>query len=658
MKKTWHIWSLFFLCLLAVAIAMSWLSLKTIRLDALRESDRAETELARREAELQERVSSALYRMDLKMLPLVAQEAARPQYMYQSFYDVVPPHGQMNAADEQTESGVEKLHLASPLLFQSSDSVLLHFEIDPENTITSPQFPEADDRVAAITTYQVRETALEETLTRMNEARQLFDYQTLLQKNMTMDGPVLAAVFADSSGSSSNENIPALAYNVPAVENFRNQIQNQTTEPFSNSSANRIDLQRSRADQRINSGFSQRRDSTQELTQLNGINIIGSYGYSNGVFPESSAQPSTVELPQSLPMQPIWLGENLIMARRAVDDDRSVIQCCWLNWEKIKTELQSEVAELLPDVQFEAVTPETELKIGTALTTIPVQLIVDRPKMLAMLAFDSPDVATKSMLPISLLAAWCCLGLAAITSALLLHGVLRLSERRAAFVSAVTHELRTPLTTFRMYSEMLADGMVPPEKQQQYAHTLKVQADRLSHLVENVLQFARLERGPSKMANETVTVSELLDRFRLRLEERAVDSEMQLVVEIDEAVSKSSLATQPAAIEQILFNLVDNACKYAQTSSDKRIVISVCRSSSLIQFSVRDFGPGINPSDRKRMFEPFQQSATATSNAIPGVGLGLALCNRMARSLGGRLTDKPCPTGAMFVLEVPSTIGA
>ena len=165
MKKTWQIWSLYFLCLLAVAIAMSWLSLKTIRLDALRESDRAETELARREAELQERISSALYRMDLKMLPLVAQEAARPQYMYQSFYDVVPPRGQMDGAAEQTESGVGKLHLASPLLFLSSDSVLLHFEIDPENTITSPQFPEAEERIAAVTTYQVREAALEETLT-------------------------------------------------------------------------------------------------------------------------------------------------------------------------------------------------------------------------------------------------------------------------------------------------------------------------------------------------------------------------------------------------------------------------------------------------------------------------------------------------------------
>jgi len=654
MKKTWQIWSLFFFSVLAVAIAMSWLSLKTIRLDALRETDRAETELARREAELQERVSSALYRMDLKMLPLVAQEAARPQNFYQSFYDVIPPDGSVDQSAEQTESRSGKLHLASPLLFPSSDFVLLHFEIDSENVITSPQFPVGNERNVAMVTYHVSETALESTLTKINKARQLFDYQTLLQKDMAVDG----AVLVDSSSSTLNPNVLALAYNVPAVENFRNQIQNQTTEPTNNNSANRIEQQRSRADQRINSGFNQRRDSTQELTQLNAINSnsinnIG-YGLGNGLDPQSFTWPSIGESLPSLPMQPIWLGENLILARQIVNDKRNVIQCCWLNWEKIEVDLKSEVRDLLPDLQFEAVTSETELKIGTALTTIPVQIMVDRAKMLAMLAFDSPDVAAKSVLPVSLIAAWCCLGLAAITSALLLNGVLRLSERRAAFVSAVTHELRTPLTTFRMYSEMLADGMVPPEKQQQYANTLKVQADRLSHLVENVLQFARLERGSAKIALETVTVGELSSRFRSRLEERAADSEMQLVFDLDETTSKRSLVTQPAAIEQILFNLVDNACKYAQASNDKRIVVSVGQSSSRIQFSVRDFGPGIKPSDRKRMFEPFQQSATATANAIPGVGLGLSLCDRMARSLGGRLIDKPCTSGALFVLEICS----
>ena len=79
---------------------------------------------------------------------------------------------------------------------------------------------------------------------------------------------------------------------------------------------------------------------------------------------------------------------------------------------------------------------------------------------------------------------------------MLLAGVVALSERRAAFVSSVTHELRTPLTTFRMYADMLARGMVPDaERRQQYLETLRTEAERLTHLVENVLSYARLERG-------------------------------------------------------------------------------------------------------------------------------------------------------------------
>ena len=307
---------------------------------------------------------------------------------------------------------------------------------------------------------------------------------------------------------------------------------------------------------------------------------------------------------------------------------------------------------MLPDVQFQALTPTTELKLGTALTTLPVQLIVDRPKLLAGLALQSQPVPTASVLPMSLLATWCSLGLAAVASAILLRGVLQLSERRAAFVSAVTHELRTPLTTFRMYSEMLADGMVPAEKQQQYANTLKVQADRLSQLVENVLQYARLERGPISIGNETITVNSLLQRFQTRLEERAADSHMQLIVDMESSLREQVLKTQPAAIEQILFNLVDNACKYARSSTDKRIVISVCRSAGRIQWSVQDFGPGVSAAERKRMFQPFQQSRHAMENAVPGVGLGLALCLRMAHSLGARLSIQDSSVGALFVLEL------
>ncbi|MCA9157106.1 MAG: HAMP domain-containing histidine kinase [Planctomycetales bacterium] len=657
MKSPWQIWSLYLICLVAVSIAMSWLSLKTVRLDALRETDRAETELARREAELQERISSALYRMDLRMLPIVTQEAARPVYLYQSFYSVSEPAGRVENVPQQTANDAPDLQLPSPLLFHSSPSVLLHFQINTNNNITSPEFPVDQDLLTAVRDYQFDQAALHQTSAKIERAQRLFAYPSLLQACIAMEGVSQHT----SETPFQDTNPPLVTYNVPDVENFRNQLQNQSFDPTTNAPSNKLDAQRLRGMQRVNEEFNSRRDSTQEFTQQSLANNTFAYGNvigngSSGPFAKLDvASALSAEALQTVPMQPMWLEENLILARRANTNQGAVLQCCWLNWEQIKTDLQREVADLLPDVDFEPVTPDTELKIGTALATIPVQLIVDRPKLLARMAFDSSTVTSKSVIPLSLIAAWFCMGLAAVASASLLYGILRLSERRAAFVSAVTHELRTPLTTFRMYSEMLAEGMVPLEKQRHYANTLKIQADRLSHLVENVLQFARLERGPAKNANECLTIDELLLRFQSRLEERAADGQMQLIVDVEQSIAQYSLATQPAAIEQILFNLVDNACKYAQSSDDKRIVLSVGDSKGHIQFGVRDFGPGISPMERKRMFQPFHQSKLATSNAVPGVGLGLALCTRMASSLGGRLLNKDYPIGTMFVLELPKS---
>lgn len=352
-------------------------------------------------------------------------------------------------------------------------------------------------------------------------------------------------------------------------------------------------------------------------------------------------------------MQPMWVDNHLILARRVDGKEKPVIQCCWLDWEAIQMALKAEVADLLPQVEFQPVKENNELILGTALTTIPVQLVVDSSKLLSTLAIDfGEEVKSTSGLKMSLVVAWCGLGLAALASALLLHGVMKLSERRATFVSAVTHELRTPLTTFRMYAEMLAEKMVPEGKQQEYANTLKVQADRLSHLVENVLQFARLERGATSGSDETLTIEDLFDRFSMRLVERANQADMSLSIDVDESITKLQIKTQPSTIEQVIFNLVDNACKYALPSSNNQIEVACRRRSRALQFSVRDYGPGVATKYKKRMFQPFCKSDQDAANTAEGVGLGLALCCRMAASLGGRLYHEDCDDGASFVLEI------
>jgi signal transduction histidine kinase len=250
---------------------------------------------------------------------------------------------------------------------------------------------------------------------------------------------------------------------------------------------------------------------------------------------------------------------------------------------------------------------------------------------------------------------WGAVLLAAAAAAAMLHGVMTLSERRAAFVCSVTHELRTPLTTFRMYAEMLARGMVPDAaRRQEYFQTLQREAERLTLLVENVLAYARLERGRKPLVQDRTTVVDLLKRVRLRLEQRAAQAGMECVVELNKKTAAVELTTDTAVVEQILFNLVDNSAKYARSATDKHIHVEANHADRFITLSVRDHGPGIERNGRLRRIQPFGKSAQDSAETAPGVGLGLALCQRLARQLGGRLDIGPAPGGgAMATLLLP-----
>ena len=208
-----------------------------------------------------------------------------------------------------------------------------------------------------------------------------------------------------------------------------------------------------------------------------------------------------------------------------------------------------------------------------------------------------------------------------------------------------------------MQKILLAEKMVPPERQEQYVRTLKVEAERLSHLVENVLQFARLEKSPGQNRREETTLGALVERFLDRLEARAAQANMSLVLNVSESLREASLYTEPAVIEQILFNLVDNACKYAKQAEDRRIILLIhTLPQDLIEWRVRDFGPGIPAQEQKRLFRPFHKSDIDAANSEQGVGLGLALCRRMAKSIRGQLEIIQPPageSGALLVLRTP-----
>jgi signal transduction histidine kinase len=254
----------------------------------------------------------------------------------------------------------------------------------------------------------------------------------------------------------------------------------------------------------------------------------------------------------------------------------------------------------------------------------------------------------------TLATAWAAMAVAAAAVAGLLASVLALSERRAAFVSSVTHELRTPLTTFRLYSGLLEEGMVQPAEVPAYHATLRREADRLTHLVENVLAYARLERGRHAGRLVPLSVQELLDTVTPRPAERARQAGFEWLLEADQATRRLSVTTDPAAVEQVLFNLVDNACKYARGGEPAVIEVTATPRGRSLAIVVRDHGPGVAAHEAARLFEPFRKSARDAAEGAAGVGLGLALSRRLARQMGGDLFYDPLAEGgSRFVLKLP-----
>jgi len=265
----------------------------------------------------------------------------------------------------------------------------------------------------------------------------------------------------------------------------------------------------------------------------------------------------------------------------------------------------------------------------------------------------SPEGSIPRTISVSLFAGWLAAMIALLAAFFLIANVMKLSERRASFVSAVTHELRTPLTTFRLYSEMLSTGAVREEKKPMYLNVLSREADRLSHLVENVLAFSKIERGSARSEVTQTELNGLLESFVERFSSRLDTAGLSLDFQPSEPVN---VKLDASALEHILFNLIDNAAKYASSSVPSVVSMETKIRNGDVAISISDHGPGITGAECRRVFRPFHKSAKQAAETKPGVGLGLALSRRLAASMGGSLgcrarTDGT--PGAVFTLKLP-----
>lgn len=227
----------------------------------------------------------------------------------------------------------------------------------------------------------------------------------------------------------------------------------------------------------------------------------------------------------------------------------------------------------------------------------------------------------------------------------------RISALKSDFVANVSHELKTPLALVRMFGEMLQSGRVASdEKRQQYLDIIVSESERLSSLIENVLDFARVERGREAYDFSEGDVGEAVAKavnvYRYRAEREGVDLAMELGADLPRA------RIDARALELAVINLIDNALKYAPGSNV--VTVRADRENGAIVVRVVDHGPGVTPEDQGRIFERFVRGSTARGRPIRGSGIGLALVKHIAESHGGRAwVVSSTGHGATFAISIP-----
>ncbi len=237
----------------------------------------------------------------------------------------------------------------------------------------------------------------------------------------------------------------------------------------------------------------------------------------------------------------------------------------------------------------------------------------------------------------------------------------RVSALKSEFVANVSHELKTPLALVRMFAEMLQSGRVQSDaKRQEYLDIIVRESERLSALIENVLDFARLERGRGSYEFTEGDVGDAVTRAANVLRYRAEREGVNLVVDVEPNLPRARIDER--AIQLAVVNLVDNALKYAPDGEE--IIIRAKREAAAVRVDVVDRGPGVPAEDRTRIFERFVRlsGSRGAGQPVRGSGIGLALVKHIAESHGGRAwvesDDAPGPDGlkrgSTFSFSIPA----
>lgn len=696
MNRSIRIWGVFGACMALGVAGLLWISGLLLGLE------RREAQ-ARRQADVEERVRLALWRMDSALAPMVARENARPYFHYRARYPANAAYARMY--DRPTAGAALS---PSPLLGAETPQVRLHFQIDPAGRFTSPELPESGTTAGLdpvrLAGARARLQELTLALPRDLVAGALQDLgrpspaemkardrerDPALRRAERRDGalgtrgptePVADSVLPPAPAAPAAGLAESKAKELDSVGKLElaKNVAEFAARTRQQAASNEAAQQRSAppVPAVAAAGARTRADGEDALSARPAATAApqvpapaspapASPDPSIAAAPEKKAAQADAgptakdrpvslgsrearalpgNLPEESPFRPCWIGDLLLLVRKVRTAEGEYLQGAWLDWPAIRADLRGRVADLLPEADLAAAGPGIEP--GRMLAALPLVLVPGWPPL------EARTGPSPAFLALGL--GWACALVFGAAAAMLLQQAIALGDRRGAFVSAVTHELRTPLTTFRMYAELLHLGMVEDEQERKsLLQTLVAESDRLDHLVKNVLSYARLESGRGAASLTAMPVAALVERACERVSQRAAQAGMRVEIRVPEELAEASVRTDPSVVEQILFNLVDNACKYAATAREQPILVEAEGAKDRLLLRVRDHGPGIVAADRRKLFRPFHKSAREAARSAPGVGLGLALSRRLAQGLGGDLRLETGGTGASFVLELP-----
>ncbi|MDQ1474560.1 MAG: two-component system, OmpR family, phosphate regulon sensor histidine kinase PhoR [Bryobacterales bacterium] len=232
-----------------------------------------------------------------------------------------------------------------------------------------------------------------------------------------------------------------------------------------------------------------------------------------------------------------------------------------------------------------------------------------------------------------------------------IHRELAVARLQSDFVAAVSHEFRSPLTTLNHLTDLLQDDRVrSEERRKRYYKVLASETTRLHRLVEDLLDFGRMEAGARRYRLEELDAVALVDEVVADFRKEAED--LGFTVDLQADVPRALVAADSEALRRALWNLLDNATKYSP--DHKAVWVTITEEQDRLAVHVRDEGMGISPAEQRRIFRKFERGAEAKAASIRGTGLGLAMVQGIMRAHGGgvQLQSEP-QCGSTFTLWLP-----